>query len=76
MKQITIGDKTYRVEIADTEELRKQGLQDREFLPTDEGMLFIWDKEDTRQMWMKNTKIPLDQIAINDDDEVIMVYSA
>jgi uncharacterized membrane protein (UPF0127 family) len=25
---------------------------------------------------MKDTKIPLDQIAINDDDEVVLVYAA
>ena len=27
-------------------------------------------------MWMKDTKIPLDQIAINGDDEVVLVYKA
>jgi hypothetical protein len=39
-------------------------------------MLFVWEDEGTREMWMKNTKIPLDQIAINDDDEVVLVYTA
>ena len=47
-----------------------------EFLPQDEGMLFEWNESDTRQMWMKNTKIPLDMVAINEDEEVIMVYPA
>jgi uncharacterized membrane protein (UPF0127 family) len=32
-------------------------------------MLFVWEDEATREMWMKDTKIPLDQIAINNDDE-------
>ena len=75
-KFINIGDKTYKCKIAKSEEDKRQGLMYVENLPPDEGMLFVWDSEDTRQMWMKNTLIPLDMIAINDDDEVIMVYPA
>lgn len=75
-KFINIGDKTYKCKIAKSEEDKRQGLMYAENLPPDEGMLFVWDSEDTRQMWMKNTLIPLDMIAINDDDEVIMVYPA
>lgn len=75
-KFINIGDKTYKCKIAKSEEDKRQGLMYVESLPPDEGMLFVWDSEDTRQMWMKNTLIPLDIIAINDDDEVIMVYPA
>ena len=75
-KFINIGDKTYKCKIAKSEEDKRQGLMHIDNLPPDEGMLFVWDSEDTRQMWMKNTLIPLDMIAINDDDEVIMVYPA
>ena len=75
-KFINIGDKTYKCKIAKSEEDKRQGLMYVENLPPDEGILFVWDSEDTRQMWMKNTLIPLDMIAINDDDEVIMVYPA
>ena len=75
-KFVNIGDKTYKCKIAKSEEDKRQGLMYVENLPPDEGLLFVWDSEDTRQMWMKNTLIPLDMIAINDDDEVIMVYPA
>ena len=75
-KLINVGDKTYKCKIAKSEEDKKQGLMNVETLPPDEGMLFVWNDEDTRQMWMKNTLIPLDMIAINADDEVIMVYPA
>ena len=75
-KFVNIGDKTYKCKIAKSEEDKRQGLMYVENLPPDEGILFVWDSEDTRQMWMKNTLIPLDMIAINDDDEVIMVYPA
>ena len=75
-KFINTGNKTYKCKIAKSEEDKRQGLMHIDNLPPDEGMLFVWDSEDTRQMWMKNTLIPLDMIAINDDDEVIMVYPA
>lgn len=73
---INIGNKTYKCQVAKNEEDRRKGLQGIEHLPIDEGMLFVWEDEDTREMWMKDTKIPLDQIAINDDDEVVLVYTA
>lgn len=76
-KRIIIGDKEYTVEIAKNEEDRRQGLQGRDYLQIDEGMLFVWDKQQSSvEFWMKNTKIPLDQIAINDDGEVTAVYAA
>lgn len=73
---VNIGSKTYNCQVAKTEEEKRKGLQNIDYLPIDEGMLFEWDDEDTREMWMKDTKISLDQIAINDDDEVVMVYTA
>lgn len=73
---VNIGNKTYKCQIAKNEEDRRKGLQGIEHLPVDEGMLFVWEDEATREMWMKDTKIPLDQIAINDDDEVVLVYTA
>lgn len=73
---INIGDKTYNCQVAKTEEEKRKGLMGVENLPPDGGMLFMWEDEATREMWMKDTKIPLDQIAINDDDEVVLVYTA
>lgn len=73
---VNIGEKTYKCQVFKNEEDRVKGLQEIEHLPIDEGALFIWEDEGTREMWMKNTKIPLDQIAINDDDEVVQVYTA
>lgn len=76
-KKIIIGDKEYIVELAKTEEERKKGLQNRDYLAPDEGMLFVWsEQQPVVEMWMKDTKIPLDQIAINDDGEVTTVYKA
>lgn len=70
---ITIGDKKYKVEIADTPEKQKKGLMGRESLPEDQGMLFIYDEPQDLSYWMKNTLISLDIIFIDDDMEVVSV---
>jgi uncharacterized membrane protein (UPF0127 family) len=36
-------------------------------------MLFIYDSEEERSFWMKDTLIPLDIIGINDEYEVTSV---
>lgn len=71
---IEIGKQRYKVEVACTEEDRIKGLQGRESLDEDKGMLFVFDEPDTIDFWMKDTKIPLDIIFINEDMEVISVY--
>lgn len=76
-KNIIIGDKEYTVEIAKSKEDKEKGLQNRDYLAPDEGMLFVYDEQQSVvEYWMKNTKIPLDQIAINEDNEVTTVYKA
>lgn len=73
---VNIGNKTYNCRVAKTEEEKRKGLMNVEYLPPDEGMLFIFDKESTQEFWMKNTPLELTQISINDDDEVEYVYQA
>lgn len=72
--KIEIGDKEYNVTCARTEEERIKGLQGVTELKDDEGMLFFFDEPDTIDFWMKDTKVPLDIIFINEDMEVISVY--
>lgn len=74
--KVNIGNKSYICDLLKSEEDKRRGLMNIDYLPPDRGALFVWDDEETREMWMKNVKIPLDQIAINDDDEVVLVYKA
>lgn len=73
---VNIGNKTYNCQLAKTEEQHKKGLMEVEYLAPDEGMLFEFKEEGTREFWMKNTSLELTQISINDDDEVEYVYQA
>lgn len=71
--KITIGNKSYQVSLAKTEEDQIKGLQGVHTLPEDEGVLFVFEESGDVGFWMKDTLIPLDIIYINDDDEVIAV---
>lgn len=73
MINIQVGNKSYKVKEAKTEEERKQGLQDVKELPEDEGMLFYFEPVQEVSMTMKNTLIPLDIIFIDEDQEVIQI---
>lgn len=70
---IEVNNKKYNVLVARTEEERETGLQDKEELAENEGMLFVFPEEQHVDFWMKDTKIPLDIIFINSDLEVISV---
>lgn len=72
---ITLNDKQYSVKEAKTEEERRQGLKGVKDLPEDEGMLFYFDPPQEVSMTMLDTLIPLDQIFINEDQEVIKVVT-
>lgn len=73
---VEVGDKVYKCKVVKTEEDRRKGLQGVEHLPIDEGMLFVWNDEDTREMWMKDCSLELDIIGINEDEEVNTVIKA
>jgi len=53
------GEVEVAVEVADDDEERQLGLMNRESLPADAGMLFVFEEESSGGFWMKNTLIPL-----------------
>lgn len=58
-KKITLGSKTFVVEVAEATPQHERGLMFISKLAEDEGMLFIFKNEETRFFWMKNTLIDL-----------------
>ncbi len=60
----------FSVEIADTPEMRAQGLMHRTDLPESAGMLFVFDPPQMVSFWMKNTPLPLDIIFVDESGVV------
>ncbi|OGY12292.1 MAG: hypothetical protein A3F61_01020 [Candidatus Blackburnbacteria bacterium RIFCSPHIGHO2_12_FULL_41_13b] len=72
-KTITVGGKTFFIEIADTPEKRQKGLSGRKELEKNSGLLFIFEKQNTRPpFWMKGMEMSIDIVWI-DNDRVIQL---
>ena len=56
---LTIKGKTIKVEVARTEKEKERGLMFRGRMGKDEGMLFVYEREEMLSFWMKNTRLPL-----------------
>lgn len=65
----------FRVYLATEFEQQRRGLMFVRELPADVGMLFIYESDAIRSMWMKNTYIPLDMVFARADGTVINVVS-
>ena len=63
--------KTLDIEIADNEYETQTGLMYRNELKTEQGMLFIFPNSDYRNFYMKNTKIALDIIYIDENNSIV-----
>ncbi|OGG85839.1 hypothetical protein A2392_00245 [Candidatus Kaiserbacteria bacterium RIFOXYB1_FULL_46_14] len=68
-----VRDVGVTVSVADTPEERNLGLSGVESLPTNEGKLFVFDKEGDYGFWMKDMNIPLDIIWINNERRVVHI---
>src|SRR6478735_2107671 len=67
------GVHVFAVEIADTEPARERGLMFRKELPSGQGMLFDFHRDQEVSFWMKNTLIPLDMIFIRGDGQILRI---
>ena len=67
------GGVIIQAEVANTMKKRAEGLMYREYLPKDRGMLFTFDQAQAWTFWMKNTRIPLDIIWMNEKKQIIHI---
>lgn len=70
---VKIDDVMLKVQIADTKPLQTRGLMFQETLPYDQGMLFIFEDEGIRSMWMLNMQFSLDVLWIDSLGNVVHI---
>ena len=61
------------VEIAQTAEHRQQGLMNRESLPEDAGMFFVYFEPASGGFWMKDVSIPLSIAFVGEDQTILKI---
>ena len=66
---------TFDVYLAQDSEQQQRGLMFVREMPDTTGMLFIYDGDDTRSMWMRNTFIPLDMVFARSDGSVTNIVA-
>ncbi|MFT5686855.1 MAG: uncharacterized membrane protein (UPF0127 family) [Myxococcota bacterium] len=70
---LSVGGQPATVEIADTPDLRRQGLMERAALKSDHGMLFVYPDERPRSFWMKNTPLPLSIAFLDTQGRIVRI---
>jgi uncharacterized membrane protein (UPF0127 family) len=71
--ELKIGIYRVQAELADTPKAREVGLMNRASMPTNSGMLFVFEQLAGHCFWMNNTKIPLSIAFIADDGKIVNI---
>lgn len=63
--RVVVKGKTYTVDVSDTAYTKNKGLSGRTSLPTNRGMIFLFENEDKHSFWMKDMNFSIDIIWID-----------
>jgi len=70
---IKIDNVVLEVQIADTDPLRTRGLMFQEELSFDEGMIFVFEGEERRSIWMRNMQFSLDILWLDIEGNILHI---
>jgi uncharacterized membrane protein (UPF0127 family) len=70
-----VGTEEFVLEIAADDATRTIGLMNRTSMPANRGMIFVFPRAQRLGFWMRNTRIPLDIIYVDQDGTVVSVHS-
>jgi uncharacterized membrane protein (UPF0127 family) len=70
---IRVAGKPVRVRISQTPDELQRGLMSTEDLPADEGMLFVFQRQEILHFWMKDTPLPLSVAFIDKNRRILEI---
>lgn len=70
---LRLPHETISLIVADTPMLRESGLSGVKYMPENTAMLFIFDKPDKYEFWMKEMKFPLDMIWLDKEYKIVHI---
>lgn len=70
---VTLGNKTFRGQVADTDESRMKGLSGRPSLAADEALLFVFPQASAWGIWMKDMLFSIDIVWADAEKRIVTV---
>lgn len=71
--QAVLAGTDFKLDIADTADLRTLGLSGRTSLDEKTGMLFVFDRPDFHGIWMKDMNFDIDIVWLDNEKRVIYI---
>lgn len=72
-KNVTIGNRVYELEVADTEAAREQGLSERDNIPSNGGMFFDFKSDGDWRIWMLKMRFNIDIAWLDKSGKIVFI---
>lgn len=73
--RVSIGGRSFDLELAMSDATRVKGLSDRESIPTDGGMLFVFPQARPLSFVMRRCLVPIDIIYLDPAGRIVRTYA-
>lgn len=70
---LQVGDRMYRARVVTSARELQHGLSGTRSLQADDAMLFVFSRDDTWGIWMKDMFIPIDIVWLDKDKRIVHV---
>lgn len=70
---VKLGSGCFKLERLEDNPKRLKGLSDRDSLPQDHGLLFVFDDIREQCMWMKDMKFSIDMVWLDEQKKIVKI---